>query len=287
MRRLALIAAALLVGGPARADDQLRIGFNAASRYVAAGPDGTVAGFGGALARALCARAGLDCRLVFTGHDPQDDLAGLAAGEVDAFFPVIRPVQTLEGVVEAGGYVLPPALRYQRAARALPRDPADLVTLVTPPWPDMLYEIAPDARWLLLPRGASPVEALQRGEANAVLLRAPVGEALPLPEGLHPVGRVFRDNRGLAFGTRHGGEAALHRLDEALFAMKKDGTLNDLIRDELGAEEEGFCPPDMAALPPEGSPEARSPAFVPGAPWAVIPDDAPAPVGPQGLCPLR
>ncbi len=60
------------------------------------------------------------------------------------------------------------------------------------------------------------------------------------PDRLVVVGPTLTLDRGVGIGICEGNSRLHHRLDEAIGAMKKDGSLNALIRRWFGADATGF-----------------------------------------------
>ena len=233
----AIVAAATAL--PATAQDVVRLGTEGAyAPYNFINDAGEVDGFERELGGALCERAGLTCEWVTNDWD--SIIPNLTSGNYDAILAGMSITPEREEVLDFTQNYMPPAAS---AYAALSED-ADVEGGVVAAQVNTIQagHVAESGATLL--EFATPdesVAAVRNGEADAVFADkdylAPVVEE---SADLAFVGEDVALGGGIGMGLRTGEEELRARFDEAIDAMKEDGSLNEMIVRWFGEDAQTF-----------------------------------------------
>jgi len=202
--------------------------------------DGEIDGFERALGDELCRPAGLECAWVTNDWDSA--IANLAAGEYDALITGVTITAERDELIDFTRPYLPPS-RSVYVALAGAGDSAVNGTVAA--------QVASIHAGYLSESGAAlreydfvpdAIAAVLRGEADAALVDWKVASESMAehPGRLALVGPEVKLGGGIGIGVREGDEELQAKLNEAIDAMKEDGSLNALIRTWFGPDAETF-----------------------------------------------
>lgn len=237
--RLILAAAALLAAAPALAQDVVRMGTEGAyAPYNFINDAGEVDGFERELGDALCERTGLTCEWVTNDWD--SIIPNLASGNYDTIMAGMSITPEREEVLDFTQNYLPPSA----ASYVALSEDADIEGGVVAAQVGTIQAAHVAESGATLLEFATPdetVAAVRNGEADAVFADkdylAPVVEE---SEDLIFVGEDVALGGGIGMGLRTGDEELRARFDEAIAAMKADGSLNELIVKWFGEDAQTF-----------------------------------------------
>jgi polar amino acid transport system substrate-binding protein len=232
---LAAAAMATATAFPALAQDVVRLGTEGAyAPYNFINDAGEVDGFERELGDALCERTGLTCEWVTNDWD--SIIPNLTSGNYDAILAGMSITPEREAVIAFTQNYLPPSA----SAYAALEDGVDLEGGVVAAQVNTIQagHVAQSGATLL--EFATPDEAVgavRNGEADAVFADkdylAPVVEE---SGDLVFVGEDVALGGGIGMGLRQGEDDLRATFDEAIDAMKEDGSLNEMIRRWFGED---------------------------------------------------
>lgn len=237
MVRLLFLAATLAFGaGAGFCQDLLRMGISAQEAPFSFLSDaGGVDGFARDLGDELCKRAGRSCEWI---NQPSDDPhSGLTGAAYDVLIAHLQVPETpAEGVIFGQAYLPPVPSAYIALTSSV--DPTiDKVATVGG---------SPEAAYLT-DKGRTPesyatlddaLAALTAGDVAVVFVQKPQLAALLGQSGgnLVYVGDAPVLRAGVSLGFRQGDGALMQAFDDAIVAMKADGSLNAMIVKWFGSE---------------------------------------------------
>lgn len=225
---LAAAALAAATALPVAAQDVVRLGTEGAyAPYNFINDAGEVDGFERELGDALCERAGLACEWVTNDWD--SIIPNLTSGNYDAILAGMSITPEREAVIAFTQNYLPPTA----SAYAALEEGVDLEGGVVAAQVNTIQAAHVAESGATLLEFATPDEAVgavRNGEADAVFADkdylAPVVEE---SADLVFVGEDVELGGGIGMGLRQGEDELRATFDEAIGAMKEDGSLNELI----------------------------------------------------------
>lgn len=240
MKKLILASALALAAGGAMAQDTVRLATEGAyPPYNFLNDQGEVDGFEIELGNELCRRAELSCEWVTNDWD--SIIPNLVSGNYDAILAGMSIVPEREEVIAFT----------QNYLRPLPSAYVGLSEDVDTQGGTVAVQAATIQAAHVAESGATPLEfatpdetvaAVRSGEAEAVL--ADKDFLAPLVEAsggeLVFVGEDISLGNGVGIGLRQSDEELRGTFDEAITAMKEDGSLNELILKWFGEEAQTF-----------------------------------------------
>ena len=243
MVRLVLLAAFLVLAGLACGEgpDAVKMGTEGAyPPYNFIGDDGEVTGFERELGDELCRRADLDCSWVTNDWD--SIIPRLIEGDYDTIMAGMSITAERDEVIDFTQPYIPPtpsvyiALAGSGAEATEGRVAAQVATIHSE------YLAGTGATLIEYELAEELASAVLGGEADAALLdREFAHEAIAESDGrLTVVGPEVPLDSGIGVGVREGDRWLKDRLDEAIEAMKEDGSLNALIRKWFDEDAETF-----------------------------------------------
>ena len=201
---------------------------------------GEIDGFERELGDELCRRARLKCTWVTNEWDSA--IANLAAGDYDALITGVTVTAERDELIDFTQPYLPPSRSVYVALAGAGDDAvngkvaAQVATIhagfLSESGATLLeYDFVPEA-----------IAAVLRGEADAALVDWKVAsDSIAEHAGrLALVGPEVKLGGGVGIGVREGDEELKEKLNEAIGAMKDDGSLNALIRTWFGPDAETF-----------------------------------------------
>ena len=201
--------------------------------------EGAIDGFGRELGDELCRRAGLECEWVL--HDWEALIPDLTAERFDVILAGMSITAGREALIDFTDPYYPPqsSMYLARAGAGEQALEGRLGVTEHTIYSDYLEEQG--VTYVPLAGAVDAAEAVLAGEVDAVLVDHGYAVAkLAEHEGrLEAVGPRLRLDRGLGMGVRAGSDL-LGAFNEALDAMRSDGTLNALIRRWLGDDAATF-----------------------------------------------
>jgi polar amino acid transport system substrate-binding protein len=238
----ALLAGAVLAGlaGASSAQEVVRLGTEAAyPPFNFLNDAGEIDGFERELGEALCARVGVTC--TFVANDWDTIIPNLLAGNYDAIVAGMNITDERDAIIDFTQPYTPPAA----AAYAALAPDADIAGGLVAAQAGTIHAAHVAASGATLLEFATPDEtlaAVRSGEADAVFaVRDYLVPAVEASRGeLVLVGEPVTLGRGVGMGFREADDALRARFDEAIGAMKADGSLNALIIRWFGRAAETF-----------------------------------------------
>ena len=233
-----LIAACIACGG---SPDAVRMGTEGAyPPYNFIGDDGGVDGFERELGDELCRRADLECSWVTNDWD--SIIPNLIEGRYDTILAGMSITAERDEVIDFTRPYLPPtpsvyiSLPGSGPEAIEGRVAAQVATIHAE------YLAGSGATLIEYELADELVEAVMSGEVDAALLdREFAHDAIAQNDGrLIVVGPEVTLDFGIGVGLRQGDKWLKDQLDEAIDAMKRDGSLNALIRKWFAADAETF-----------------------------------------------
>lgn len=225
---LAAAALAAATALPVAAQDVVRLGTEGAyAPYNFINDAGEVDGFERELGDALCERAGLACEWVTNDWD--SIIPNLTSGNYDAILAGMSITPEREAVIAFTQNYLPPTA----SAYAALEEGVDLEGGVVAAQVNTIQAAHVAESGATLLEFATPDEAVgavRNGEADAVF--ADKDYLVPVVEesaDLVFVGEDVELGGGIGMGLRQGEDELRATFDEAIGAMKEDGSLNELI----------------------------------------------------------
>ena len=222
-------------------DDVVKIGTEGAyPPYNVINDDGEVDGFERELGDELCRRANLEC--VWVTNEWDTIIPNLVAGKYDTIMAGMSITDERDETIDFTQPYFPPSPSVYVAQAgagdeaAAGRIAAQVATIQADYLSEtgatlLQYELAPEV-----------VSAVLTGEADAALVDLEFArESIDKSEGkLAIVGPKVTLDTGIGIGIREGDSELKDKLDRAIDAMKKDGSLNTLIEKWFGHSAETF-----------------------------------------------
>lgn len=226
----------LLAAGFSPADaDSLRIGTEGAyPPFNFIGDSGEVEGFEREFGDELCRRIGADCIWLTNAWDTL--IPNLKAGNFDLLIATMGITPERREVIAFSSDYLPPE---SSAYAALGTAPDPLVTVSTQTGTIQASHLAASGATVIeFPTMEDAVAAMRNGEADAVFAgRSYLDQVVGSSDGaIGYRGEEVVLNYGAGVGVRPGSGPLLQRLDDAIAAMKEDGSLNAMIAEWLGPD---------------------------------------------------
>jgi len=201
--------------------------------------EGVIDGFERELGDELCRRAGLECEWVL--HDWEAFIPDLMAERFDVILAGMSITAEREALIDFTNPYYPPqpSLYLARAGAGVEALEGRLGVTEQTIYSDYLEERG--VAYVPLAGAVDAAGAVLAGEVDAVLVDHgyAVAKLAEHSGQLEAVGPQLRLDRGLGIGVRTGSEL-LGAFNEALEAMRADGTLNALIRRWLGEDAATF-----------------------------------------------
>ncbi|OCX62829.1 amino acid ABC transporter [Thioclava sp. SK-1] len=234
MKNLLLASAAIAMTATAAfAQDVVRMGTEGAyPPYNFIDDNGEVAGFERELGDELCARAELTCEWVTNDWD--SIIPNLLSGNYDTIIAGMNiTAERAETIDFTQNYIPPASSKYM----ALEAD-ADTTTGVIAAQVNTLqaeYIASTEATLLEFATLDDTVAAVQNGEADAVFADADALKPFVEETGNYVwAGEDIQLGDGVGMGLRKSDTELKEKMNAAILSMKKDGTLNDLIKKYFG-----------------------------------------------------
>ena len=237
--RLILAATAVLAAGPALAQDTVRMGTEGAyAPYNFINDAGEVDGYERELGDELCLRAGLTCEWVTNDWD--SIIPNLASGNYDTIMAGMSITPEREEVIAFTQNYMPPAA----SAYASMDEGADLEGGVIAAQVNTIQAAHVAESGATLLEFATPdetVAAVRNGEADAVF--ADKDYLVPIVDQNPDIAFVGEDVQlggGIGMGLRQSDADLKATFDEAIAAMKEDGTINEMIVKWFGEDAQTY-----------------------------------------------
>ncbi len=241
MKKILMIAAALAIGAGMASAKTIRMGTEGAyPPYNFINDKGEVDGFERELGDELCRRAGYDC--VWVTNDWDTIIPNLIAGNYDTIMAGMSITAERDKVIDFTQEYLPPD---PSAYVALAGSTPDLKKGVIAAQTGTIqagYVQESGATLAEYATADDTIAAVRNGEADAVLadksflepiVKESKGELVFVGEPLYIGG-------GVGMGVRESDTELKKRFNDAITAMKKDGSLNKLIRKWFGDKAKTF-----------------------------------------------
>ena len=241
MKKILMIAAALAIGAGMASAKTIRMGTEGAyPPYNFINDKGEVDGFERELGDELCRRAGYDC--VWVTNDWDTIIPNLIAGNYDTIMAGMSITAERDKVIDFTQEYLPPD---PSAYVALAGSNPDLKKGVIAAQTGTIqagYVQESGATLAEYATADDTIAAVRNGEADAVLadksflepiVKESKGELVFVGEPLYIGG-------GVGMGVRESDTELKKRFNDAITAMKKDGSLNKLIRKWFGDKAKTF-----------------------------------------------
>jgi len=229
MNALSLAAALALAAGAAAAqDDVVRLGTEGAyPPYNFINDDGEVDGFERELGDELCARAGLDCTWVTNDWDTI--IPNLVSGNYDTIIAGMSITPERDEVIDFTQAYIPPAPSSYMAPAGMEPDLEAGIVAAQAGTIQAGHVAESGATLVEFATPEETVAAVRNGEADAVLSDkayvAPIAAEDPTLELVRDVSI----GGGIGMGLRESDDELQATFDEAIAAMKEDGSLNEML----------------------------------------------------------
>ncbi len=229
-RNLILIAAAFgLVAGAATAET-VRLGTEGAyPPYNFINDKGEVDGFERQVGDEICKRAGLTCEWVTNDWDTI--IPNLVSGNYDTIIAGMSITDERKKVIDFTQAYFPPDPSAYMALKGASADVTKGVIAAQVSTIQAAHVPGTGATLVEFPTPDDTIAAVRNGEADAVLADKAFLEDIVKESGgeFEFVGDDVMLGDGIGIGVRQSDAALKAKLDEAITAMKKDGTLNAMI----------------------------------------------------------
>lgn len=236
MKQLCLAAALALAAGAAAAQDVVRMGTEGAyPPYSYLNDAGELEGFEIDLGNELCARAGLTCEWVTNEWD--SIIPNLVSGNYDTIMAGMSITEERDEVIDfTQDYISATPSSYVGLSPDV--DPASAVVAAQTATLQADHIAQSGATLLEYATQDESIAAVRAGEADAVF--ADTDYLTPIVEAsggeLTFIGEPVPIGGGIGIGLRESDAELKAQLDEAITAMKEDGTLNELLSQWFGEE---------------------------------------------------
>ncbi|MBP1807374.1 transporter substrate-binding domain-containing protein [Rubellimicrobium aerolatum] len=240
MKTLAFASALALAAGIASAQDVVRMGTEGGyPPYSFINDAGEPDGFEIELGNALCERAGLTCQWVTNEWD--SIIPNLVSGNYDTIMAGMNITPERDEVIDfTQDYI--PATPSSYVGLSADVDPAGAVVAAQATTIQASHVAGTGATLLEYATQEEAVAAMRNGEADAVF--ADTDFLAPIVESsggeLTFIGEPVPLGGGMAMGLRESDAELRARFDEAISAMKADGSLNELLAKWFAEDAPGY-----------------------------------------------